>query len=572
MILRELRAARRGVDVAMFYINQGELVDALCFLASRQRIPVRLITDITMGAPAQRPLLEKLAQYGISVYLVQLPGGGKMHLKSLAMDDRLVITGTANWTQQAFGGNFEDTLIIRGEALARHYREQFESLIATAEDIVESSETTIRPPRLDYPRPSRGASRTPPDRVDAPRPNLFRTVHEVDAHFMPRPEVIVTLQDQLRRASNRVDLALFLINEPALVDTLEEIAREKRCRVRLLADHMMLDPGNLNVLHQLATAGVEVRVFGSDRESLHLKTAVIDDRHVWTGSANWTQGAIGLNVEDMLRFDSPDMARYYRSWLDSIAQVADPFVPVSLERSKVETQAALDASGYLVGLPLTGARTNWSDLYQHVDVPGFDVEAWTRYLPDEQFVSVLLDLIRTAHQSILISLYALPPRSSSEDEESLKLDVLQSLQEAASRGVYVRLLLYFPSSPQDRLYETHSEWAEELRGQGIDVRLGLLTLPFHEKIVVVDLCKVLIGSHNWSKGALSGERVYESSVLAVLPKQDIRLAEYLSSRPILSDMRSRAVWEQEAALIRRVISVSGSDRDELIRTLEEDAP
>ncbi|MBU1908594.1 MAG: hypothetical protein KJ726_00930, partial [Verrucomicrobia bacterium] len=195
-----------------------------------------------------------------------------------------------------------------------------------------------------------------------------------------------------------------------------------------------------------------------------------------------------------------------------------------------------------------------------------------RYLPDEFFAPVLIDLIRSARQSILVSLYALPPRSDSEDAESLKLDVLQALQEAASRGVYARLLLYLPASPKDRLYQTHSDWAEKLRAQGIDVRLGLPTLPFHEKIVVVDLCKALIGSHNWSKGALSGERVYESSALLVLPKQNIRLAEYMFSRPILSDMRSREAWEHEAALVRQVLSMSGNERDELLRALEEAEP
>lgn len=170
--------------------------------------------------------MEKLAQYGVSVYLVQQPNAGKMHLKSLVVDDRLVITGTANWTQQAFAGNFEDTLVIRSEELARFYREQFETLIAKAEAIVESSEKPARLPRMDYPRPTQTSRPAPPDRIDAPRPNLFRSVRRVDSYFMPRPEVVSILQEQLRAATSRVDLALFLINDPGLVDTLAEIAVE----------------------------------------------------------------------------------------------------------------------------------------------------------------------------------------------------------------------------------------------------------------------------------------------------------------------------------------------------------
>ncbi len=88
------------------------------------------------------------------------------------------------------------------------------------------------------------------------------------------------------------------------------------------------------------------------------------------------------------------------------------------------------------------------------------------------------------------------------------------------------------------------------------------------KTVVVDLAKVMIGSHNWSEGSLSGKRVYESSALIVLDGQEPKLADYLLSRKIVSDMRSRELWEQEITTLRHLNQASGKEKDALLAELE----
>ena len=91
-------------------------------------------------------------------------------------------------------------------------------------------------------------------------------------------------------------------------------------------------------------------------------------------------------------------------------------------------------------------------------------------------------------------------------------------------------------------------------------------------MVVVDLAKVLIGSHNWSEGSLSGERDYESSVLLVLPEQDMRFADYVLGRQTVSDMRSKELWEQEISRLRQVVLMKPSERATFLREQETPIP
>jgi phosphatidylserine/phosphatidylglycerophosphate/cardiolipin synthase-like enzyme len=83
----------------------------------------------------------------------------------------------------------------------------------------------------------------------------------------------------------------------------------------------------------------------------------------------------------------------------------------------------------------------------------------------------------------------------------------------------------------------------------------------------VDLAKVLIGSHNWSEGALSGQKVLESGVLLVLPQQDRRLADHILSRESIRDMRAPNQWREELRTLRQLENTTGKERDTLLDQL-----
>ena len=114
----------------------------------------------------------------------------------------------------------------------------------------------------------------------------------------------------------------------------------------------------------------------------------------------------------------------------------------------------------------------------------------------------------------------------------------------------------------------HSEWAERLRASGVDVRLSAPAAFQHDKLVVADMKRVLIGSHNWSEGALSGKRVFESSVWLELATPDPRWADYVLGRRMICDMRSRSLWEEETELLRRLDSLQTKEKSEMVASLE----
>lgn len=553
----------------MFYLSHKDLTDALCFLAQQRGVTVRVVTDATMNKPAHQPVLDRLTWHGASIHVLPSSSKGLMHLKCAVIDGNTVIAGTANWSPTAFDQNFEDTLIIHSKTVSRIYLDQLESLILQADASHSQLSDGDTSDRIRFPEIERYQVSKKSDRFQAPSRRVINDIRQAEIYFSPGREGIRRLLSQAHAATQQINVGMYLLNDPEVLQALVAIAQEGRVNIRLLIDAGMLAGNLLSCVQECWNAGIDIHYYQKDRKALHMKTAIIDDRYVWTGTANWTTGALNLNVEDMLFFDSPKMAKLYTGFLDDILAFSQSFAPLALDHqvAEVETKTEYSLSGFMVGLPPTGPRTNYTHLLRDPTFPAFEAPATISYLADEEYLSVLLDLVRNAHQSILIAMFVM---SETKTHAVAQEQLVRELERAAARGVYVYVLLHTPTSVEDRLHQSHSNWAERLRAKGIDVRLNLPHIHLHCKMVVVDLAKVLIGSHNWSEGALSGKRVYEASALLVLPEQDIRFADYVLGRQTISDMRSKDLWEQEISLLRQVARMTSSERAAFLR--EREAP
>ena len=549
LILSELEQAQTRVDVAMFYFSSDALVNMLCKLSAERGISVRVLADSDMDSTATRPVLEKLRDHGVTVYVATPPGSGKLHHKCAVVDGKVVLTGAANWSEAAEQSNHEDVLAIYSSALASKYLARFDEIQKTGILLAGP------PPSKISPRPDR---RLPPPRRNMPGTEVVAA--QVRTYFTPaRQQILNDLLPQLKNAKT-VDVGMYLLTDKELLATLAEIA--SNVTVRVVVDASALTGKGLGNLQTLWDAGIQIVSFHKDRAIMHLKSVVIDGCYVWTGSANWTETALGGNYEDMLCLDSPPLARLYAQNLSDIIRVCRSFEEQALDLSK---PAGGDIpSEFDPALPTTGPRSNFTD-FVRIPFPGFDVVGKARYVPDEEYQPTLCRLIRTARQSIFIGMFVF---SEQKSEDPSRLEVIRELKAAAKRGVYVYLILFTPPSAANVLTVQHSNRAEQMRRAGIDVRLALPSTPLHMKTVVVDLAKVLVGSHNWSEGSISGKRDFESSALIVLDGQEPKLADFLLSRNIISDMRSRALWEQEISVLRHLNQTSGKARDDLVAELE----
>lgn len=549
LILEELEQARERVDVAMFYFSSEALAEALCRLAGERGIDVRVLTGTDMNTTANRPMLERLEEHGVEVVVVSPAGSGRLHHKCAVVDGKVVLTGAANWSEAAEESNHEDVLALYSPELAAEYLAHFDELQATGK-------------WFDGPPPSR-VSHRPSTRLPPPRSNLPGTEAMADSvrvYFTPNRDAILADLIPLLEDAHTVDIGMYLLTDRDLMETLTRAATN--ATIRIVLDAGAIAGRGLGDMQMLWDVGVQIVTFHKDRASMHLKAVVIDERHVWTGSANWTPTALGGNYEDVLWIDSPSLARLYAEKLHDVAAESRSFESKALVLG--DTSAVRSDPDFCTNLPTTGPRTNYTALGR-VPFPAFEATGRVAYLPDGELQPALRRLIQTARQSILIGMYVFSEQKSAEPFTD---EIIQDLEDAVRRGVYVYLLLYTPGSSADRLDEHHSNRAERLRRAGIDVRLALPSVPLHMKTVVVDLSKVIVGSHNWSEGALSGKRVYESSALIVLDGQESRLADFLLSRRTVSDMRSRDLWRQEINALRHLAQASGSARTDLLEQLE----
>ncbi|MGB4574657.1 MAG: phospholipase D-like domain-containing protein [Kiritimatiellia bacterium] len=548
-MLAELEQARSRVDVAMFYISSEALVQALCSLSADRGISVRVLTSSDMETTANRPVLARLEEHGVAVYVVTPPGSGRLHHKCAVVDGQVVLTGAANWSEAAEQSNHEDVLALYSAELAGEYLAHFDDI-------------QVNGNRFEGPPPSKVAHR-PNSRIPLPPrnlPGMAATADWARVYFTPARQAILDDLLPLLKNAHTVDAGMYLITDRELMDTLAQIA--SNATVRLVVDSIAVSGRGLGDLQTLWDAGVQVVSFHKDRASMHLKAVVIDNRHVWTGSANWTTTALDGNYEDVLWLDSPALARLYSQKLDDTIAESQSFETKALDLTAPDDSRA--DSEFCVELPATGPRTNFTDLGR-VPFPAFEGTGKVVYLPDEEMQPALRRLIQTARQSIFIGMYVFSEQKSAAPFTE---EVIRDLEAAARRGVYIYMVLYTPPSTADRLDEHHSNWAEQLRRAGIDVRLALPTVPLHMKTIVVDLSKVIVGSHNWSEGALSGKRVYESSALIILDGQEPKLADFILSRPTISDMRSRDLWRQEITTLRHLVQSGGTARETLLEQLE----
>ena len=110
--------SKKYVYVPAFLITHEGLSQAL-INAKKRGVDVRLIIDAT-NSSSRRSSVSFLRNVGIPVKVENY--AGKMHSKSIIIDDKYIITGSMNFSNSGEKKNDENTLIIEDNRLAGFYR------------------------------------------------------------------------------------------------------------------------------------------------------------------------------------------------------------------------------------------------------------------------------------------------------------------------------------------------------------------------------------------------------------------------------------------------------------------
>jgi phosphatidylserine/phosphatidylglycerophosphate/cardiolipin synthase-like enzyme len=180
---------------------------------------------------------------------------------------------------------------------------------------------------------------------------------------------------------------------------------------------------------------------------MHHKFWVVDNRWVWTGSANMTENSFCRDFNDAIILDDVNIVAYYQNHFDDLF-IGGQFGP--LERTP-PAQSGPYTLHFGPQSPLSAAPS-WHES--------------------------LLSSIQGADQSIDFSIFALT-----------RVDVSQAIIAAHARGVTVRGVI-------NHRYATNDA-ATALKAAGVSVKKDAV----HSKLLIVDTATVATGSANWSSNA-----------------------------------------------------------------------
>lgn len=252
-------------------------------------------------------------------------GSGLMHHKFMVVDNRYVVTGSANFTLSGIHG---DWLIpeSRGNvnALLRIQSPELASLYVHEFDLMWGDGPAGQPDsRFGSPKPAR-----PKQTVALPgsQVTVQFSPHRADTPWEQTTNGVIA--ETLSRASQSVDLALFVFTEQGIADVL---AARTGLNIRTLIDRSFIyrsysealdmigvslpdhrcqyEQENHPWISSITTVGYPELAEG---DKLHHKFALLDNRIVMIGSHNWSKVANHTNDENLLIIENPTVAKHFQ--------------------------------------------------------------------------------------------------------------------------------------------------------------------------------------------------------------------------------------------------------------------
>lgn len=123
-IIRCIRQTEKQIDICVFTISDNQIADAI-FEAFSKGVIIRIITDNDKQHD-QGSDIGRLKQSGIAVRTDFTEA--HMHHKFAIFDEKLILSGSYNWTLSARDENYENILISDNEKLIREFSGEFERL------------------------------------------------------------------------------------------------------------------------------------------------------------------------------------------------------------------------------------------------------------------------------------------------------------------------------------------------------------------------------------------------------------------------------------------------------------
>jgi hypothetical protein len=285
--------AQQTLDVAVYNNNRDDIIAAL-EAAHARGVRVRYVAALDATNAALDPAPNFPVIFGNSTAI--------MHNKFMVVDADLpdkawVMGGSMNWTNQNINSDYNNTLFIQDQSLARAYEIEFEEMWG--------GEGT---------QPNAQAARFGSAKLDNTPHSFIVGGYPLELYFSPSDQTTSYIEAALRSAQSEALFATFSFTKNELGNALVEI-HDTGVPVRGIMENISDVGAEYN---HLLNNGVDVRHHNLSGE-FHHKYAVIDaydmssDPTVVTGSHNWSVSAETINDENTLILHDPVLAALFKA-------------------------------------------------------------------------------------------------------------------------------------------------------------------------------------------------------------------------------------------------------------------
>ncbi|MCC6281862.1 MAG: T9SS type A sorting domain-containing protein [Saprospiraceae bacterium] len=361
--IARINSAQQTIDVAMYNNNRDDLTDALK-AAHNRGVRVRYVAADETENYALQPAPPFPVVYGNTIAL--------MHNKFLVIDVDLtanawVMGGSMNWTNTNIENDYNNTLFIQDQSLARAYEIEFEEMWGSE---------TAQPNPLNQRFGSQKKNNTPHRFIIGGVP--------VESWFSPSDQVTRRITETIETADQEALFALLTFTKDEQANALVDVFNQD-VSIRGLIENTG-DVGS--EFNYLVSQGIQVQrhVFPG---TMHHKYCIVDantssEPVLVTGSHNWTFTAETENDENTLIIHDADITTLYKAefeqrWLENITGVETPADQgIALYPNPATTEIFLNnqEAGVLRVLDVLGRL----QFEQNADQPG-SIQVSVQHLP-----------------------------------------------------------------------------------------------------------------------------------------------------------------------------------------------
>jgi cardiolipin hydrolase len=131
-LVRAIQDSRKTIDIAVYNFTASALAEAL-YAAQARGVRIRVLVDREMAETGGSGV-RGLRLNGIPVRSLGVPEQSLMHHKFAVFDERLVVTGSYNWTNSAEHANYENLVVLEEPTVAARFQEEFHRLWREAKE------------------------------------------------------------------------------------------------------------------------------------------------------------------------------------------------------------------------------------------------------------------------------------------------------------------------------------------------------------------------------------------------------------------------------------------------------